>query len=69
MRTAVQTAIEKIDEQINIANISIINASKVRDAKSTNRHQGMKIALVLMRQELVNLLEMEEQLFCFTTHN
>jgi hypothetical protein len=61
MKTAVQIAIEKIDEQIEIAQISRIEASKVKDATSMERHHGKKIALVFMRQELVNLLEMEKQ--------
>ena len=59
--TAVKQAIKKIDEQIEIAQIGRVNASKVKDATSMERHQGMKIALVFMRQELVNLLEMEKQ--------
>jgi hypothetical protein len=60
-QTAVQIAIEKIDEQIEIAQVCRIEASKVKDATSMERHHGMKIALVFMRQELVNLLEMEKQ--------
>ena len=60
-QTAVQIAIEKIDKQIEIAQVSIVEASKVKDATSMNRHHGKKIALVFMRQELVNLLEMEKE--------
>ena len=60
-QTAVQIAIEKIDKQIEIAQVSIVEASKVKDNTSTERHHGKKIALVFMRQELVNLLEMEKQ--------
>jgi hypothetical protein len=61
METAVQIAIEKIDERIEIAQVCRIEASKVKDATSMERHHGAKIALVFMRQELVNLLEMEKQ--------
>ena len=60
-QTAVQIAIEKIDEKIEIAQINRLEASKIKDATSMERHHGMKIALVFMRQELVNLLEMEKQ--------
>jgi len=59
--TAIQLAIEKIDKQIEIARVCRIEASKVKDATSMERHHGMKIALVFTRQELVNLLEMEKQ--------
>lgn len=59
--TAIKQAIEKIDAQIEIAQVSRVEASKVKDATSMERHHGMKIALVFMRQELVNLLEVEKQ--------
>jgi hypothetical protein len=59
-QTAVQKAIEKIDEQIEIAQACRIEASKVRDETSTSRHHGMKISLVAFRQELINLLELEK---------
>lgn len=59
--TAVQQAIEKIDEQIEIAQVCRIEASKVKDAISMERHHGKKVALVFIRQELVNLLEIEKQ--------
>jgi len=59
--SAVEIAIKKIDEQIEIAQACRIEASKVRDETSTSRHHGMKIALVAFRQELVNLLDLEKQ--------
>lgn len=59
--TAIQQAIKKIDEQIEIAQICRIEASKVKDVTSMERHHGKKVALVFIRQELVNLLEMEKQ--------
>lgn len=61
MQTAVEIAIEKIDEQIEIAQVCRIEAAKIKDETSMNRHYGKKIALVFMRQELVNLLELEKQ--------
>ena len=61
MKTAVQLAIEKIDEKIEIYQFAKLEASKVKDATSMERHHGAKIALVFMRQELVNLLEMEKE--------
>ena len=60
-KTSMQMAIQKIDEQIEIAQTCIVNASKVKDSTSMNRHHGKKIAFVFFRQELVNLLEMEKQ--------
>ena len=60
-KTAIQTAIEKIDEQIKIAQVCKIEATRVKDVTSMNRHHGIKIALVFMKQELVNLLELEKQ--------
>lgn len=60
-QTTMQIAIEKIDEKIEIYQFSKLEASKVKDATSMERHHGAKIALVFMRQELVNLLEMEKQ--------
>ena len=60
-QTVIQKAIEKIDEQIEIAQACRIEAAKIKDETSMERHHGMKIALVFMRQELVNLLEMEKQ--------
>ena len=60
-QTAIQLAIEKIDEQIEITQVCRIESSKIKDATSMNRHHGMKIALVCIRQVLVNLLEIEKQ--------
>ena len=60
-KTAIQIAIEKVDEQIEIAQFCRIESSKIKDATSTNRHYGMKIALVCIRQVLVNLLELEKK--------
>ena len=59
--TAIEQAIEKIDEKIEIYQFAKLEASKVKDATSMERHHGAKIALVFIRQELVNLLEMEKQ--------
>ena len=61
MKTAVQLAIEKIDEKIEIYQFAKLEASKVKDATSMERHHGAKIALVFMRQELTQLLEVEKQ--------
>lgn len=61
LKTAIEQAILKIDEQIEIAQVSRVEASKIKGATSMNRHHGMKIALVCIRQVLVNLLEMEKQ--------
>jgi len=69
MKTAMQIAIEKIDKQIKISEVCRIEASKIKDATSMNRYYGMKIALVFMRQELVNLLEMEKQQIFETTNS
>ena len=60
-KTAIQIAIEKIDEQIEVAQACRIAAAKVKDETSMNRHYGKKIGLVFFRQELVNLLEIEKQ--------
>lgn len=60
-QTAIQLAIAKIDEKIEIYQFAKLEASKVKDATSMERHHGAKIALVFIRQELVNLLEMEKQ--------
>ena len=59
--TAIQLAIAKIDEKIEIYQFAKLEASKVKDATSTERHHGAKIALVFMRQELTQLLEVEKQ--------
>ena len=60
-KTSMQMAIEKIDGQIEIAEKCRIESSKIKDATSMNRHYGMKIALVCIRQVLVNLLDLEKQ--------
>jgi len=60
-KTVIQKAIEKIDEQIEIAQACRIEAAKIKDETSTSRHHGMKIALVAFRQVLINLLEVEQQ--------
>jgi len=62
MKTAIQLAIEKIDEQIEIAQVSKTKASKVKDATSMNRHHGMKVALVSFKQDLIQLLEREKEI-------
>lgn len=60
-KTAIQKAIKKIDEQIEIAQVCRIEAAKVKDYDSMNRHYGKKIAFVFFRQELVHLLDLEKQ--------
>lgn len=59
--TAIKQAIAKIDEKIEIYQFAKLEASKVKDATSMERHHGAKIALVFMRQELTQLLEVEKQ--------
>ena len=61
MKTAIQLAIEKIDEQISIAQVSKIEACKVKDPTSMNRHHGMKVALISFKQDLLQLLETEKE--------
>jgi hypothetical protein len=59
-KTVIQKAIEKIDEQIEIAQACRIEAAKIKDETSTSGHHGMKIGLVRFKQELVNFLELEK---------
>lgn len=62
MKTAIQLAIEKIDELIEIAQISKTKAAKAKDATSMERHHGMKGALVSFKQDLIELLEKEKEI-------
>lgn len=60
-KTAIYTAIEKIEKLIDLANFCKTEAAKIKDETSMNRHHGRKSGLIFFRQELVNLLELEKQ--------